>query len=89
MGATSTADETLFRSLSGIPNVDIANNLRSAFAAGRRATSLLREVIALRRAAGRLTPQEYFYYRLWDPDLPLTEKQRFVGKQAQHPMHVT
>ena len=89
MGATSTADETLFRSLSGIPNVDIAYNLRSAFAAGRRATSLLREVIALRRAAGRLMPQEYFYYRLWDPDLPLTEKQRFVGKQAQHPMHVT
>jgi hypothetical protein len=49
---------------------------------------LLSEVITLRLGAGRLTPQEYFYYRLWDPDMPLAEKRRFVGKQAQHAMHV-
>jgi len=89
MSASSIADARQFQALDGIPDVDIARNLRSAFAAGRRVTSLLSEVITLRRGAGKLTPQEYFHYRLWDPDMPLADKRRFVGKQAQHPMHVT
>ena len=29
-------------------------------------TSILREVVALRRGPGKLTPNEYFYYRLWE-----------------------
>jgi hypothetical protein len=35
-----------------------------------------------------LSPQEYFAYRLWDSALPLTAKRAFVGKLAQHVMHV-
>jgi hypothetical protein len=50
--------------------------------------SLLREIIALWRGPGKLSPQEYFYYRLWDPSLPLEEKRRFVGKKAQNDMHL-
>ena len=41
--------------------------------AGRRMTSVLREVVSLRRGAGALTPNEYFYYRLWDPALTVAE----------------
>lgn len=39
------------------------------------------------RGPEKLSPQEYSDYRLWDPDLPIEEERRFVGKQAQHPMH--
>ena len=74
--------------LNGVPQVNIAENLRVAFDNGRRLSTILREIVALRRAAGRLAPSEYFYYRLWDPHLSLDEKRSFVGKQAQHRMHV-
>jgi len=74
--------------LDGLPEIRFPDNLRLAVGAGRRLGSILREVVALRRGPGKLTPQEYFYYRLWDPDLPFEEKRRFVGKQAQHPMHL-
>jgi hypothetical protein len=49
---------------------------------------ILCEVVALRRGAGKLTPNEYFYYRLWEPRLAWQAKQDFVGKQAQHLMHI-
>lgn len=74
--------------LDGLPEIRFPDNLRLALGAGRRLGSILREVITLRRGPGRLSPQEFFYYRLWDPDLPIEEKRRFVGKQAQHPMHL-
>ena len=35
-----------------------------------------------------LSPQEYLYYKLWDDRRPLADKKNFVGKMAQHPMHV-
>ena len=74
--------------LNGIPLVNIAENLRVAFDNGRRMSAILREIVTLRRAAGKLAPSEYFYYQLWDPHLSLEEKRCFVGKQAQHRMHV-
>ncbi len=83
-----TNDGSHFAALNGIPQIDFPRNLKAALAAGRRMTSILGEVVALRRGAGRLTPNEYFYYRLWQPELTREEKRRFVGKQAQHPMHI-
>ena len=74
--------------LNGVPLVNIAENLRVAFDNGRRLSAILREIVTLRRAGGRLAPSEYFYNRLWDPHLSLEEKRGFVGKQAQHRMHV-
>ena len=74
--------------LDGIPQIDVAANLRAAMAAGRRATSMLKEIVQLRRGAGRLTPNEYFYYHLWDDQLQPAERACFVSKQAQHPMHM-
>jgi hypothetical protein len=88
MNTSITADGGLLDTLNGIPKVDIPANLQAAISAGRRVTSILREVVSLRRGAGKLTPNEYFYYRLWDPTLTAAEKRRFVGKLAQHPMHL-
>ena len=74
--------------LNGIPQVDFPSNLQAAVTAGRRMTSILCEVVALRCGPGKLTPNEYFYYRLWEPRLTREAKQGFVGKQAQHLMHI-
>jgi hypothetical protein len=77
-----------YDSLSGIPRIDIPENLNLALSTKRGVFSILREILALWRGPGRLTPQEYFYYRLWDPAMPFEEKRRFVGKHAQTAMHL-
>jgi hypothetical protein len=84
----STAETQSYASRSGLPQVDIPQNLNLALTVGRSVVSLLHEIIALWRGPGKLSPQEYFYYRLWDPAAPLDEKRRFVGKKAQHEMHL-
>ena len=66
MNTGSMADAGLLDTLNGIPKVDIPANLHAAISAGRRMSSILREIVSLRRGAGKLTPNEYFYYRLWD-----------------------
>jgi len=81
-------DRALFETLNGIPAVDFPSNLQAALAAGRRMPAILREVVSLRRGRGKLTPNEYFYYRLWNSELTKEERGRFIGKIAQHPMHV-
>ena len=45
-------------------------------------------MLTLRLMRGKLAPAEYLYYRLWDPRLSMEQKRAFVGKQAQHRMHV-
>jgi hypothetical protein len=89
MSATSQTEASLFQALNGVPPVDVARNLQVALTQGRHVTALLREVIALRRSPGKISPQEFFYYRLWDRDLSMATKRQFVGKRAQHRMHVT
>jgi hypothetical protein len=88
MKQTTDAIPHSYCQLAGIPNVNLSENLRAALAAGRRAAGIAAEVLALRAGPGKLTPQEYFYYRLWDALQEEADKQRFVGKIAQHPMHV-
>ncbi len=88
MTHSTTITQPSYRQLAGIPNVDLSENLKAALAAGKRATGIAAEVLALRRGPGKLTPQEYFYYRLWDANQEGADKRRFVGKIAQHLMHV-
>src|SRR5208283_5677411 len=88
MNAYSLADCGVLERLNGIPAADLAANLQSALQGGCRAGAVVREIVWLRAGAGRLTPQEYFWYRLWDPALPAAAKCRFVGKRAQHRVHV-
>jgi hypothetical protein len=88
-GSTPAAGhDSRFAALNGIPEVDFPSNLQAAVAAGRRMASILREVVELRIGQGKLTPNEYFVFRLWEPRFNPGEKRRFVGKQAQHPMHI-
>jgi hypothetical protein len=77
-----------YESLSDIPRIDIPQNLNLALSSKRSVLSVLREILALWRGQGKLTPQEYFYYRLWDPSVAFEEKRRFVGKHAQNAMHL-
>ena len=88
MSHSANISPASYRQLAGIPNVDLSENLRAALASGRRATGIAAEVLEVRRGPGKLTPQEYFYYRLWDAPQEGAYKQRFVGKIVQHPMHV-
>jgi hypothetical protein len=60
MSTSIAADAGLFEMLNGIPNVDIPRNLQTAISAGRRTTSILREVVSLRRGARKLTPERVF-----------------------------
>jgi hypothetical protein len=85
---TPTSITPTYESLSSMPAVDIPANVHAALAKGRRATGIAAEAAALRFGPGRLSPQENFVYHLWDSALPLTAKPAFVGKLAQHPMHV-
>ena len=80
MNQTAAAEAHLFAALEGVPNTDIHGNLRAALAAGRQVTALVREAAALRYGAAKLAPQEFFYYRLWDPDIPMAEKCRATAK---------
>ena len=84
VASTTPSHETL----NGIPPIDVAPNVQAALVKGRRATGIATETAVLRFGAGKLSPQEFFYYRLWDEPMPLADKKAFVGKMAQHPMHV-
>jgi len=64
MNAYSLADSGALERLNGISAVDLAANLQSALQGGCRAGAVVREMVRLRAGAGRLTPQQYFWYRL-------------------------
>ena len=88
MGNKADCTTALYRQMADVPAVDLPANLRAALTAGRKATKITAEVLALRTGPGKLTPQEYFYYRMWDGEREEADKRCFVGKIAQHPMHV-
>ena len=87
MAAAPTTQPSL-ETLNGIPQIDVGANVQAALSKGRRASGIAAEALALRFGPGRLSPQEYLYYKLWDDRQPLAGKKSFVGKMAQHPMHV-
>lgn len=74
--------------LNGIPAIDFKSNFAAAAAAGRGMPAMLRDVVRLRFGAGKLTSNEYYYYRLWEPNVSDDAKAGFVGKLAQQPMHL-
>ena len=88
MAEKAIANTASYRQIADIPTVDLPANLRAALGAGKKAIEIAADVLALRKGPGKLTPQEYFYYRLWDGHRERADKRRFVGKIAQHPMHV-
>ena len=77
-----------YEALDGLPSIGIPANVQAALSKGRRAPGIAAETAGLRSGPGKLSPKEYFYYRLWGERLPLAARKAFVGKMAQHPMHV-
>jgi hypothetical protein len=80
--------EPSYADLDGLPSIDFMSNVKLALSSGRRLPGLVREVLSLMRGPGKISPQEYFYYRLWDERLTATAKKEFVGKRAQVAMHL-
>jgi hypothetical protein len=89
MNQIATVSEMgMLPALQGTPSLDINKNTLMAMRDGRPGIALLTEAVRLMRGTGKLTVPEYLYYRLWDRSLSLEDKRAFVGKKAQHLMHL-
>ena len=88
MSATvsNPSEASMETALKSIPKIDVLRNTLAALGAGQRTFGMIREFLALGFGAGRLTPAEYFYYRLWEKTPE--ERRCFVGKVAQENMHL-
>ncbi len=64
---------------------DLVSGLRAAVhSAGKSAAGVVMEIWQLSRGAGKLSPNEYFYFRLFDDArYDSAAKSRFLGKRAQ------
>ena len=71
-----------------VPTIPLAESLRlAASRSGRGLGQLIRELASLTRAPGRLQPQDYFYYRLFEPGFDAATQRRFVGKRLEARLH--
>ncbi len=76
------------KQLDAPPRLALAPHILAALRRpGRGAAALVGEILRLNLGPGRLTPAEYFYYRLDEPGLALEEKRKFVGKRRQGRLH--
>lgn len=82
------ADPATRIALDGITAIDFRANFALATAAGRSMSTMLRDVVRLRFGPGRLTSNEYYYYRLWEAGFTAAAQRSFVGKIAQNRMHL-
>jgi hypothetical protein len=73
--------------LDGPPRIDRARHTVAATKAGFGGFALARAMWRVSRGPGKLTSDEYFYYRLYDPALSDAQRRGFVGKRAQADMH--
>ena len=64
------------------PMVDLDRNIAAAAKAFWTSEALEQDMIMLGQGPGRITPHEYFYYRLFDRGLPRDQRWRFVGRAA-------
>jgi len=71
-----------YASLSGLPKINIPDNLNLALASGRSVSSLLWEIISLWRGPGKLSPQEYFLLSALGPKCPRGRKAPFRWKEG-------
>ncbi|MGH7071176.1 MAG: sugar-transfer associated ATP-grasp domain-containing protein [Acetobacteraceae bacterium] len=83
----AAAAKALIDTLDAPPRLDIMGHVRAAAAEGMHPFELIRDMLRVIRGPGRLTPHEYFYYRLYDQTLARDEARRYVGKRAQNAFH--
>ena len=63
-------------------SIDVAHGMRMALTTHRKSLwSQISEICRLRFGPGKLRPEEYYYYRLYDDEkYSYDEKRRFLGK---------
>lgn len=81
------ADMARAAALQKPPRVDSRRNMRAAAEAGLRGFQLFGDQTRLTFGKGSLTPDEYYYYRLYDRQYSLEKKRQFVGLRAQRRFH--
>ncbi|MEC9369373.1 MAG: sugar-transfer associated ATP-grasp domain-containing protein [Pseudomonadota bacterium] len=81
------ADMARVAALQRPPKVDNMRNLRAAAQAGLRGFQLFRDQTRLNFGKGGLTPDEYYYYRLYDKQYSFENKRQFAGLRAQRRFH--
>jgi hypothetical protein len=69
------------------PTVDLDRNIAAAMASGYTAEALEQDMISLGQGPGRISPHEYFYYRMFDRALPRDQRWRFIGRSALAGFH--
>lgn len=71
------------------PSLDLGRCMRIARRErGRSIPSQIAEMIRLGLGPGKLSPYEYYYYRLYDNELyRLSQKRQFVGHVAERPLN--
>ena len=69
---------------------DVAATLKSAKEQlGKSYFSVVREMFSLSRGVGKIDPQEYIFYRLYDDEaLTAEEKGQFLGRQAMRELDI-
>jgi hypothetical protein len=63
--------------------VDLAAGLRAAARAGKPLGGVLQEMVATMLGPGKLTAEEFFYFRLFEAGKDRTARRRYVGLKAQ------
>ncbi len=72
-----------------LPAVPLGQSLRFAQSrSGRSLGQQLIEMLRLSRAPGRLQPEDYFYYRLFEPGFDAESQRQFVGKRLERQLHL-
>lgn len=69
------------------PKVDMATHFREANAAAGSPAWIGKLIAAIRSPYG-LTVDEFFYYRLYRPEVSAADCRLFVGKKGQRPLHM-
>ncbi len=54
---------------------------------GLNSANILLDVRSLGKQPGKISVTDYFYYRLFDPEMPEDERRRFVGARLEQPLH--
>lgn len=82
-----TRDRLAIENLDGHPKIDPVKAARALRSSGYKIPTMAYEVFKTARGPGKLHPSEYFYYRLFDEDIDMAAKRRFIGLKAQFAMH--
>jgi hypothetical protein len=81
-------DRALVTRIYAPPSPGLRSQLQRARQHVSSGRTVLGEIARLALGPGRLKPQEYFYYRLFDSSLSLEQKREFIGKREQPWIHL-